>query len=221
MTEEVSLEHALIYIGYGFTARWIADQKDPKLDGFITSAECCRKDSRRFYKQILFAIAMSAVAAGSAYGAAHTFHAPMMSNWWIGVLVCSIIAILSAGIGAMLVFCLIPDAYPGRTKLRIAWDWEKWRKSALRTRVAMRLADNIRLGEPGIGISAYSLQAAEDAVGDIVHCRLAATAQDVKTHENGGFERRRKKARALFSDLQLLAHVIGIKIKPTGYYYGK
>ena len=217
MTEKVSLEPALTYIGYGFTTGWIEEKQDPRLSDFLSSAECCRKDSRRYYKLILFAIAMFVIAVGSAYALSCAFRSST-SPWWLVLgLACS--TFVSGFLGLVSVFCGMPSAYPGETKLRVAKDWEKWRKSVLSTGIATRLADRIseeqRLGT----FATYNLPAMQDIIADIVQCRMASVANDVKAHERDGFESRRKKARALFSELQLIAHAMGIKVKPTAYYF--
>ena len=219
MTEKVSLRHALTYLGNGFTARWIEEKEDPKLNGFLVSAECCRKDSRLFYRLILFAIVMFVNAGGSAYALTDAFRSPTYPMWLAIGLMCS--TFLSGFIGAILVFCMIPDVYPGKTKLRVARDWEKWRKSVLNTGVAMSLADSIRNEEQRLGdFASYSLPEMADVIAEIVSGKMVVTAEDVKKHEREGFERRRKKARALFSELQLL-HAIGIKVKPTSYFFAR
>jgi hypothetical protein len=122
----------------------------------------------------------------------------------------------------MLVFCLIPDAYPGRTTLQVAKDWKKWRKSVLATGIATRLADCMRDDERLSGdVVPYTIDGVLNRVVNIIESKMTSSANDVKSHERDGFGRRRKKARALFSELQQVARAIGIKVKPTAYYFGK
>jgi hypothetical protein len=221
---EKAVEVALSVLGQQFTEAFIASQKDSKISGFKTDAECCRQKVKNWDKSKLFFIFLLLLTVSMGY---ITYTVFGWNGWTLLTLV------LTSILGSFTAFYgnvnLRSYDKPGTTEKLVAKAWKPVRKVAIENAIVGNMASviefSVNKGEEKWVKAVQGYRYHDEVFVSHLAYRLESElihkAQAVKDAERDGQEGKRNKSRKSFDAIHKLADRLGYTVKDWGYYFSQ